>query len=104
MTARPISLHVERLVIDEGLVAPGEEGELHAALVEALEQLLPGAIAGVAAGYAGQPASPRDTGPAGDAASRAPVPAGRPSLLAAGVAERVAAHVSGAVAAGGGTR
>jgi hypothetical protein len=103
----PISLHVERLVIDEALLTPGGERELRYALAEALEQLLPGAAAGPAAApgnpafASGRPAFvPRSSAltPGGPAlAPGGPVAAGRPGALAAGVAEQVAAHVRAAI-------
>jgi hypothetical protein len=102
-----VDLHVERLVIDEILLAPGGERELRYALAEALEQLLPGAVTGPTAApqspvfVSGSPAfRPRSSAlaPGNPAfAPGGPIVAGRPGALAAGVAEQVAAHVRAAI-------
>ena len=97
-----ISLHVERLVIDESLLAAGGERGLRQALAEALECMLPGAIAGATP----EARSSRPSGPEGPR-GMAPVTAGGPPLLATGIAERVAWHVGSmvaSVASGGGVR
>lgn len=101
MPGRPsISLHVARLVVDEALLTAGGEQALRHALVEALEQVLPGAVAG---GF--RHAAPTvDGSPAGPAPGRAPLAAtaaGQPGGLAMGVAGTVAEHVQSAL---GGTR
>lgn len=105
---RSISLHVGRLVVDEALLTAGGEQALRHALVEALEQMLPEVIAGASLkpGPSGTVAAPAEAGRAG-ALRAAPVTAGSASLLAAGVAERVASQVGSMVATvrpGGGAR
>jgi hypothetical protein len=86
---RSISLHIERLVIDGSLLPAGGERELRHALVEALEQMLPGAITSAIPG-AGRLADAAPT-------PGAPVTAGRPAALAAGVAGQVVEHARSAV-------